>query len=673
LLLPPARDNDLRDLYNPDQPNHMQLASSPAGRKVYYADPYKVPDGAPTVGTIRDKDLFVNELTSAIVTFTEEQRWQYIRLVEVNESDEVLGFKAIVATHRYASIPYTTGFEQGDIDPEFWTITKENDSGRINVTSEHAPNSGNYHLILDASETGNYGTNSADLHLKLSDNYKDIILKISLKTFGNEVHPEDRIYFSDDAGVNFTKVYDFETTPNYKNLSLNISELSDSAGLSLSEEFIIRFQNKNNAPATQDGMAIDDISVDDSAIKSGSVEFLELDNNTQGEWMWHYGVDGHFIAGKETVLPDYADLSWNPNSKTVVWEDNSSDVRGLQYDENATVLSARYAESENHPWWFIVDAGETEKSVSIYFLDADNQNRRVILNIIDKSTGELYDTHTIQNFANGRWYTWKITGKVRFVLDVQRGTSAVVSGIFFNPSAPADIKVGNFLSFDGVDDFIDCGRDESLQISGPEITLEAWFKINNTKPATWQSTILAMDHSETNNDLGYFVRANGNGQIEWGFGDGDWHEIKSKDGAQLFEMGTWNHVAGVYDGVFQKIYLNGNLITKSDSFNTTVGAVPSENLFLGSTPSFSDRVTDASLAEVRIWNIARSNSEIKEFATQRITGSESGLAAYWPIDEGEGQTIEDISSNDNSGLLGGRLKKIVLILYGQKKPLFRFR
>ena len=52
-------------------------------------------------------------------------------------------------------------------------------------------------------------------------------------------------------------------------------------------------------------------------------------------------------------------------------------------------------------------------------------------------------------------------------------------------------------------------------------------------------------------------------------------------------------------------------------------------------------------------NIVRTDSEIKEFATQRIRGSEIGLAAYWPINEGEGQVITDNSSNGNEGILGG--------------------
>jgi len=102
------------------------------------------------------------------------------------------------------------------------------------------------------------------------------------------------------------------------------------------------------------------------------------------------------------------------------------------------------------------------------------------------------------------------------------------------------------------------------------------------------------------------------------------------------------------------IYLNGNLVKSIESANAEILPAPSENLYIGSSPAFiSQRVIDAGLAEIRIWNIARTDSEIKEFAAQRLSGSETGLAAYWPIDEGEGQTIYDSSPSSNDGILGG--------------------
>ena len=226
---------------------------------------------------------------------------------------------------------------------------------------------------------------------------------------------------------------------------------------------------------------------------------------------------------------------------------------------------------------------------------------------------------------------------------------------FLAPAAPTEIEVEDYLTFDGVDDYVDAGRDEAIQLQGQALTLEAWFKIDSSDIRTeaYQSTVLAMDHSEPDNDQGYFLRASSQGQIEWGFGDGQRYEIKSEDGVRLFETETWNHIAGTYDGEVQKIYLNGNLIATSDTFRTSVGLAPTENLYIGASPAFDDRSIAGGLAEIRIWNTARTDSEIKEFATQRLSGTEEGLAAYWPINEGEGQVIADQGPSALTGILGG--------------------
>ncbi len=637
----------------------MYISTDATGRKVYYAEPYKVPDGAPTRETLRDASLFKNELTGSAVQLGAESRGLYIRFVEVDENtDKVLAYQAVAPFLAYGDVPYNTGFENGILDPRFWSVETENENGRVQVTKENSPYNGSYHLTMDVSEGGNYSTNAALLHLDLSKVITRLDLNFYWKNFGTTIDAEDGVYFSDDKGTTFKKVYDFTGGSNeYQLVSLNINELIAANGLNFSETFIIKFQHRGNASMPDGGFAFDNLNISYSTEKSGFAQFIAYDTETQGNWTASYGFDGQVIVGKEANLPDYAIINWDADSKTLVWQDSSSDVRGLIFDNTQSsdnrILAARYAEEQDHPWIFTLDVGDSNHEVSMYFLDGDSQYRQFIINVIDASNGDVYDAQTVQNIQNGKWITWRLRGQITFVMKLLQGPNAVVSGIFFNPSSLSEIAVENYLTFDGVNDFVDCGRNESLQISGVEMTLEAWFKLNSAKQNTWQSTILAMDHGESSNDVGYFLRANGNGQINWGFGDGTWHEVESEDGIQLFELDTWNHVAGVYDGSTQKIYLNGNLVASKDSVYTEILPTVSEHLLIGASPYFSNRVIDASLAEVRIWNIARSNSQIKEFATQRITGNETGLAGYWPIDEGEGQIITDISPNNNDGILGG--------------------
>ncbi len=53
--------------------------------------------------------------------------------------------------------------------------------------------------------------------------------------------------------------------------------------------------------------------------------------------------------------------------------------------------------------------------------------------------------------------------------------------------------------------------------------------------------------------------------------------------------------------------------------------------------------------EVTIWNRALSAAEIRDMMCRKLTGTESGLVAYWRFDERSGCRVYDLTSNDNDG------------------------
>ncbi len=63
--------------------------------------------------------------------------------------------------------------------------------------------------------------------------------------------------------------------------------------------------------------------------------------------------------------------------------------------------------------------------------------------------------------------------------------------------------------------------------------------------------------------------------------------------------------------------------------------------------------------EVRVWNRARSGSEIKETMNHRLIGDELGLAGYWRFDEAAGTKVKDLTSNGNHGTLSSDAVKWV--------------
>ncbi|PID27039.1 MAG: hypothetical protein CSB55_09170, partial [Candidatus Cloacimonadota bacterium] len=162
----------------------------------------------------------------------------------------------------YSSLPYATDFETG-MD-NYWIISSENKYGRVRITSNNQPHSGNKHLTMDVNTNGHYSVNEAKLFLNL-ENFKSPELTFWWKEFGDETHSSDGIYFSDDGGENFTKVYGLSSSTYnvWQKKVINIKESATSHNLNLTSKFVIKFQQYDNYSITSDGFAFDDISVID--------------------------------------------------------------------------------------------------------------------------------------------------------------------------------------------------------------------------------------------------------------------------------------------------------------------------------------------------------------------------------------------------------------------------
>ncbi|MEZ4652948.1 MAG: S8 family serine peptidase [Candidatus Eisenbacteria bacterium] len=162
----------------------------------------------------------------------------------------------------YATLPYTNGFESGSLDT-YWTTTGTG-PWRTQVTTANTPHAGTRHLTMDSSTSNSYAQNEAWLHLDLSGEGQ-VDLSFWWKEFGDETHAQDGIYFSNNGGASFVKVQDLNggsTTNNtWFEYNLDLDQLAATAGLTLTDQFVIKFQQYDNYPIATDGFAFDDISV----------------------------------------------------------------------------------------------------------------------------------------------------------------------------------------------------------------------------------------------------------------------------------------------------------------------------------------------------------------------------------------------------------------------------
>lgn len=207
----------------------------------------------------------------------------------------------------------------------------------------------------------------------------------------------------------------------------------------------------------------------------------------------------------------------------------------------------------------------------------------------------------------------------------------------------------NALQFDGSSGDVVVQHDPHVDV-GTVFTVELIAQSN--KDSTWQAV--------------------GKNNKWFSVGSPGWHlSAASNPSSLLFEIqdGTnrayWDfgvgrvfgptHFAAVRNGSTIQLYVNGNLVVNS---STTLGSVSNTfalhiGSFLGSSQFFG-----GTIYYVRIWNIARTPSQIQADMYRTLTGTEPGLVGYWRFDESYGLTAYDSTPNRNHGTLSGGVTRV---------------
>ena len=98
---------------------------------------------------------------------------------------------------------------------------------------------------------------------------------------------------------------------------------------------------------------------------------------------------------------------------------------------------------------------------------------------------------------------------------------------------------------------------------------------------------------------------------------------------------------------FRDFYLNGKSVATESISNNSLHT-HSSSLAVGYFPSYA-QYFDGQIDEVRIWDDARTQAEIKNNMYNELSGSESNLVAYYNMNEASGTTLNDLTSNLNDG------------------------
>ena len=204
---------------------------------------------------------------------------------------------------------------------------------------------------------------------------------------------------------------------------------------------------------------------------------------------------------------------------------------------------------------------------------------------------------------------------------------------------PTGPRGAQSLYFDGSDDLVTITKSNYF-LAGNGLTFEAWIR-----PQTLSSNPLYAAVVKTSGHaLTLSSTTGGFDQTSYAMLISTPTTNNARAPLNTLQTGVWQHVAGTYDGSEIRLYLDGSPIAVTSHPGIADGFT---TVMLGRW----DASFHGAIDEVRIWDHARSESEILGAMNQVLTGSEAGLLAYYRF-EGSGQTVVDSSAGGAHGVLG---------------------
>ena len=200
------------------------------------------------------------------------------------------------------------------------------------------------------------------------------------------------------------------------------------------------------------------------------------------------------------------------------------------------------------------------------------------------------------------------------------------------------------IRFDGIDDFVDCGNDASLQFA-ESMSVSAWFKTSDNGN---QMVITGRGHifSTTLSSWVLFRRSNNGIGVQLRSGNAFQYVLSASN---TYNDGQW------HSAIFTRNISSGNLKLYVDGLlqNTTSGVTSNFNNFTQKTTIGADTQSaeffSGSIDEVAIWNTELSASDITSIYNSGVPNDISSLSpiSWWRM--GDGDTFPTLTDNGSGG------------------------
>jgi hypothetical protein len=220
---------------------------------------------------------------------------------------------------------------------------------------------------------------------------------------------------------------------------------------------------------------------------------------------------------------------------------------------------------------------------------------------------------------SGTMATSAIAGSVNIEVDISK-----VAAAFVNQSTYLQMNGGST-------EYADCGTLSSLS-SSTGCTFEAWLSTSVTTP----QNIFVFGQATPGISLAY-----NNLSLDWGGTN------TSTDNTDISD-GNWHHVALVVTDNAVTFYKDGQAKDTISLFGgqtqLSSGALQLGYMY-GGNSAFS-----GGMAQVRVWDVARTAEEIQQTMNVQLSGTEDGLVGYWTFAD---DTVTNLVNNQQGSLNGG--------------------
>ncbi len=288
-------------------------------------------------------------------------------------------------------------------------------------------------------------------------------------------------------------------------------------------------------------------------------------------------------------------------------------------------------------------------------------------------SGEEYDLGYATNVSDGAPSNSPITITVPLTAIVGTTRMRVSTRYDSYPSSSCAINfdgevedytvniMDNFINFNGSNDYIDFADNHDLTGS---FSLESWV-FQESSVAT--GAILSKGNIDASNKTGYhFSLKNNYPNLTWY--DSSNNEEVNITSPYAIPNNEWHHIAATFDGSTVKLYVDGievnSVPAASPPINTANSFIIGADTTNYVASPANNNFFNGAIQEVRIWDVALSESQIRDMMNQHIEdntnvkGTEtklnisgglmwSNLLGYYPLDA---NTASDSSGNNIDGI-----------------------